>query len=247
MQIESQRCNWRTGSCQLHLRNRAFCTVVVRASRWLWGTAPEQFSLTWKPQGMGEVSHPWSQTWAGGIPLSTGPSRVTQSRATSPGSGRCSCAALCYGEFSFLFQSSRTSDSLLLTCARKWPFSTFILPHWDPSYPTQEWNNSTPAGVYMVAGRIMSARYRATYSANANYPNFIYSSGVLGVFYQIRMWTLALIMCREKTHHFKLHYETSATLAWAWKISEFPFNDLEDYVQQERRSGKSVINITEYF
>lgn len=88
---------------------------------------------------------------------------------------------------------------------------------------------------------------RATLSADANYPNFIYSSGVLGVFYQIRMWTLTLIMCREKTHHFKLHYETSATLARAWKISEFPFNDLEDYVQQERRSGKSVINVIEYF
>lgn len=59
----------------------------------------------------------------------------------------------------------------------------------------------------------MSARYKATSSTDANYPNFIYYSGALGVFYQIRMWTLALIMCREKSHHFKLRYETSATLA----------------------------------
>lgn len=117
MQIESQRSCWRTGSRQLHLRNRASCTAVVRVSTRLWGTAPKQFSLTWKPQGMGEVSHPWSQTWAGGTVLSTNPSRVTWSGATSPSSRPFSCISLCYGEFSFLFQSSYTSNSSFLTCA----------------------------------------------------------------------------------------------------------------------------------
>lgn len=148
MQIKSQCRSWRTGSCQLHLRNRAFCTVVVRASRWLWGTAPKQFSLTWKPQGKGEVSHPWSHTRAGGIPVSTDRSGVTQSRAASLGSGPFSCTLLCHGEFSFLFRSFHTSDSSFLTCASNdqsplsfSPTETLLIP--------QEWNNSTPAGIYM--------------------------------------------------------------------------------------------------
>lgn len=117
MQIESQRSCWRTGSCQLHLRNRAFCTVVVKASIWLWGTAPKQFSLTCTPQGMGEVSHPWSQMWAGGVVLGTNPSGVTWSGATSLSSRPFGCVSLCYGEFSFLFQSSYTSSSSFLTRA----------------------------------------------------------------------------------------------------------------------------------
>lgn len=181
MQIESQCRSWRTGSCQLHLRSRAFCTVVVRASRWLWGTAPKQFSLTRKPQGMGEVSHPWSQTWAGGIPLSTDPSGVTQSRATSLGSGRFSCTSPCHGEFSFLFRSFCTSDSSFLTCASNDQSPLSFSPAETFLYPTGMKQQHPSWYLY--------ARSRATFSTDANYPNFIYSSGVLGVFYQIRMWT----------------------------------------------------------